>query len=387
MMRLMEAFYMEGSGVSSGIFIAHSFESLEASDYLQDWDRLAQSMPTHMPFQTVHWNRTWWAKFRRPGIFVRDELYLICAVRDGRLFGVVPLFKTTIGLPGIPLFRYLRLLGADRNLTEWRSVICRPEDRETLQALWLKEAMKSEFGFKFSQLRGFTHEEVKAAQLESRRHVKILTPPSENFVLALPDSWDSFKSRLKRNIKESLRHCYNSLKHANLTPSLTVIDGAKDLRAKLAQFYHWHMLRARNTNTVAHPDYFKDVKHRQFLENLADGFCPNGAMKLFELKLNDQTVAYRLGFVNGGTLYFYFSAFDPEFSRFSTMTTLVAEAIKWAIQEKLAFVNLSFGRDVSKTRWGPSEVKFYEAVVGTRFLWALDFHYWILKTIRTRRRR
>jgi CelD/BcsL family acetyltransferase involved in cellulose biosynthesis len=44
------------------------------------------------------------------------------------------------------------------------------------------------------------------------------------------------------------------------------------------------------------------------------------------------------------------------------MTTVVAVAIRWAIGERLRTVNLSTGRDVSKTRWGPREVVYREAI-------------------------
>ncbi len=43
------------------------------------------------------------------------------------------------------------------------------------------------------------------------------------YVLALPDSWDEFKKRLRRNIKESLRKCYNSLKRDGLSFRLEVL--------------------------------------------------------------------------------------------------------------------------------------------------------------------
>jgi CelD/BcsL family acetyltransferase involved in cellulose biosynthesis len=100
-------------------------------------------------------------------------------------------------------------------------------------------------------------------------------------------------------------------------------------------------------------------------------------MKLFELKLDEQPVAYRLGFINGDTLYLYFSAYDPGFSRFSVMTTLVAEMIKWAIGEKLKFVNLSFGRDNSKIRWGPAEFYSCDALVGNKGVWLIDAYRWL----------
>jgi hypothetical protein len=38
------------------------------------------------------------------------------------------------------------------------------------------------------------------------------------------------------------------------------------------------------------------------------------------------------------------------------MTTVVVEALRWAIQRGFRRVHLSTGRDVSKLRWGPSVI-------------------------------
>jgi hypothetical protein len=43
-------------------------------------------------------------------------------------------------------------------------------------------------------------------------------------------------------------------------------------------------------------------------------------------------------------------------------TTTVAEAMKYAIGEGLASVNLSTGKDRSKLRWRPEEIAFREAL-------------------------
>jgi hypothetical protein len=44
------------------------------------------------------------------------------------------------------------------------------------------------------------------------------------------------------------------------------------------------------------------------------------------------------------------------------MTTTVAEAIQYAIAEKLSTVSLSAGTDISKTRWGARPVEWAEAL-------------------------
>jgi CelD/BcsL family acetyltransferase involved in cellulose biosynthesis len=61
-------------------------------------------------------------------------------------------------------------------------------------------------------------------------------------------------------------------------------------------------------------------------------------------------------------LYLYYTGYDPNWRKYSIMTTVVAESIKWAIENRLKAVNLSMGNDVSKTRWGPKEIVFRQGV-------------------------
>jgi CelD/BcsL family acetyltransferase involved in cellulose biosynthesis len=76
------------------------------------------------------------------------------------------------------------------------------------------------------------------------------------------------------------------------------------------------------------------------------------------LIINGQAVATRIAFVQEDTLYTYFSGFDPQYRKYSVATTLLAEILRYAIRNGLAFVNLSTGRDESKLRWRPKEVMY-----------------------------
>jgi CelD/BcsL family acetyltransferase involved in cellulose biosynthesis len=86
-----------------------------------------------------------------------------------------------------------------------------------------------------------------------------------------------------------------------------------------------------------------------------------GAVRLFELKVNSQIVAIRIGFVVRDSLYLYYSGFDPAWARYSVMTTTMAEAIKYAIAQGIKTVNLSPTKDIAKTRWGPRQIDYRSA--------------------------
>jgi CelD/BcsL family acetyltransferase involved in cellulose biosynthesis len=183
-------------------------------------------------------------------------------------------------------------------------------------------------------------------------------PPVLDYVVPLAESWDAFRGGLKRNIKESLRHCYNSLKREGHELGFEAIDDPALLPEVLDEFLRLHAVRATMDDGPAHPDHYATPQRRQFLRELAAELMPQGRLLVCRLRINGDVVASRIAMVAGDSLYLYYSGYDPAWSRYSVMTTLTAEMIKLAIARGLRSVNFSTGTDVSKTRWGPETLTF-----------------------------
>jgi CelD/BcsL family acetyltransferase involved in cellulose biosynthesis len=181
--------------------------------------------------------------------------------------------------------------------------------------------------------------------------------------LALPATWAEFRATRGRNIKESLRKCYNSLEREGRTFRLDVADKPHEVDAALANFFRFHAARATVANGVHHHDIFNTPEARRFLLDVCHRFAERGTLRVFQLRVDERIVAVRIGFVVAGTLYLYYSGFDPEYGKYSVMTTTVAEAIKYAIASGFARVHLSTGSDVSKTRWSPETVVVRHALL------------------------
>ena len=86
-----------------------------------------------------------------------------------------------------------------------------------------------------------------------------------DYVLDMTPTWEQFRRRLKRNIRESLRHCYNSLKRDNHTFELQVIESLPELRPGLDRFLELHRMRADLTTAVPHANRFASPISRDFL--------------------------------------------------------------------------------------------------------------------------
>src|SRR5262245_18309954 len=96
-------------------------------------DRLAleTNVGAALPFQTWEWSVAWWQHLREDRRGVRDQLS-VCVVRDQRdsVVAIAPLILTERPSFGPLRLRHLQFIGADPNITEIRTMLCRPELEE-----------------------------------------------------------------------------------------------------------------------------------------------------------------------------------------------------------------------------------------------------------------
>lgn len=321
---------------------------------LPEWQRLDAALTPRLPFTSPAWCLTWWRHFRRSGLAARDELR-VYTLRDagGRLVGLAPMFVALRPGVGPIATRELQFFGADPYVTELRGPVCRREDLAAVSAA-LVAHVALEDGYDWVQWRGLSPEAQFAGD------PAVFLPDGKldsiDHFLRLDASWETYKSTLPRNIKESLRKCYNSLARDGIRFTFRVIETGPAVREAIDVFFRLHAGRAGLAGTIDHADAFASASAKAFLSDYAEAMALGGSLRIFQLVIDETIVATRIGFLLGDELYLYFSGYDAAWSRYSVMTTTVAESLKWAIGQGLGIVNLSSGTDVSKTRWRPHSV-------------------------------
>jgi CelD/BcsL family acetyltransferase involved in cellulose biosynthesis len=321
-----------------------------------EWDALAARQAVRTPFQSSAWHKLWWKHFRRTGSQIRDDLRLY-TMRDtaGDLVAIAPMMLTHRPA-NLPIrTRELQFLGADSNLTEIRGMLCLPtQEAAALHAL--TRHFSSRTGWDWIQWRGLPGTEPPP--IAGFRP----SAPLVNFYLPLPDDWEVLRAGLPRNMKDALRKCYNSLARDKHDYAVEIIAEPDAIRSALERLLDMHAMRAEADAAVHHPNVFAAPHARAFITDYVRDAARGGGVRIFALKIAGVPVAMRLGFVYGRELYLYYSGYDPAWGRYSVMTTVVAEAIKWAISQGYERVNLSTGLDVSKTRWRPTQIDFVEGI-------------------------
>lgn len=324
-----------------------------------EWEALEKKQLLQVPFTTARWNILWWQHLRARKMLIHDELHaFVFRNREQELVAIAPMMIST--RPGIGTFgiRVLQFFGADPNITEIRGFVCDPHYTNNAMAAIQRHLLENKKQWDWAEWPGLS--EMQAAQLSSSG-----TPPSKPrpvYYLPLPSSWNELKAGLSRNMKEAIRKCFNSLKRANVKHELRVVSAPDDVADAMTHFFRLHTLRAELADRVKHANVFTDEKSRAFLSAYALDMAQRNCLRIFQIVVDNQVIATRLGFVCDRQLYLYYSGYDIAWSQYSIMTTVVVHAVQWAIENGFECVNLSTGQDYSKLRWHPQEQWHHNAI-------------------------
>lgn len=334
-----------------------------------EWEALDASLSPRTPFTGPLWNELWWKHLRADRPLGKDELF-VHTIRDSseRLVAVAPMVITRRPAVGPVAVRVAQFFGADPNLTEMRGIVCRPEHEAEVVRVLSEHLLALHSEWDWVQWagvrRGGAGETVLTRDYGASWDLEV-----PDYFVRLAPTWEEFKSRLPRNIKESIRKCYNSLRRDGHRFTFRVVERVENGGSVLHRFFDLHSARANMPTTVQHCDTFATPSSRVFLSDYARRAADRGSLRIFQIEIGGVVVAARMGFVLGDELYLYYSGFEPAWGRYSVMTTVVAETVRWAIDNGIKIVNLSSGKDVSKTRWRPSELVYRNGIClspGTR---------------------
>lgn len=324
-----------------------------------DYERLYQVTRNGLPFARLEWHVTWCEHFLNKNPRIDDQpLFCVARTRRGECVAIIPFILSRRRVGPLKLGT-VDLIGTDPAVTEIRNPMVQP-GYEGLVVAAVHESLSQIRDWDWVLWSGISGELAAALETEIAPEWSKLT---HDYILDLPDSWEALRASLKRNIRESLRHCYNSLKRDGHAFEFVVARERAEIRPALERFLALHAQRASWEKGPRHANWFNGRVLQQFLFDVCDRLAARDAVRVFQVKIGDEIIAARVGFVIGDSLYLYYSGFDPAWARYSVMTTTVAEAFKYAIAAGLKSVNLSLTGEQSKLRWGPRLVLLHSAFV------------------------
>jgi len=342
------------SGAATALSIETATTLSSLAELKPDYDRLLLVTGNVLPFSLHEWHLSWCTHFLNLDPNIHDrQVILVVRNTPGLCVAIIPLIfsRRRFGPVGIVS---VDLLGGDPSTTESRTPLVEPGFEQPVASAvnrWLTQEKEWDW-ISWGGISGAFGDALIAVGRTS------MFPEPSGYVLDLPPSWEQFRAGLKRNIRESLRHCFNSLKRDGHHFEFEVVAEAAGVGPGITRFLELHAMRASLVDTVEHPNHFASDVSQRFLHDICERLAYSGITRIFQLRIGGEVVACRIGFVVGDSLYLYYSGFDPRWGNYSVMTTTVAETLKYAIGTGLKTVNLSRGSDQSKTRWGPRVVEY-----------------------------
>src|SRR5262249_14982003 len=157
------------------------------------------------------------------------------------LIGVAPMMLTERPAVGPLRARHLQFFGADPNVTEVRGPCCRRADEFRVFEALLSHLEACTNEWDWAELAGFV-EQGSAYDAMARRNALSWTRQMPSFLIRPGDDWESYKTTLPRNLKESLRKCYTNLRRDNLHHELRVAEQPGAISERLDTFHELHSL-------------------------------------------------------------------------------------------------------------------------------------------------
>ncbi len=341
------------AGIGQSSLTCELFTSFDGLSPLQpEWDDLVESVDASI-FLTYDWCQVWWKHYGKG-----RDLRLFVFRSDGRLVGVVPLFRERIGLGPFGL-DVVKVVSSDFTLAQLGLPI---------RAEWLSEVLRALFASLRAQRWDLLHlgplsglypgcDELKTRCEELLRssHVVSIQAREVQTCFPLKEDWERYLAGLRKEERGDIKRNYKYLAKV-LKGDATVVSAVHADAQSLAQIYgefiamheaHWHTLQKAG--------HFEDWPAAQeFHLDMARAQAARGRLRLLKVMADEHCLGYEYGYRIGRTLVQFMNArAETDLLRHVSVGKIVFnELVKNAIAEGVVWVDSMRGRYEYKLKLG-----------------------------------
>jgi CelD/BcsL family acetyltransferase involved in cellulose biosynthesis len=313
------------------------------------WQELFDSNPNNSPYQSWHWNFTWWKHFGTSG-----ALRLILVEEDGRLIGIAPLFVAR-RFRGLPL-KHLTFIAHKR--TDYLDFIVRPGSEASFFRQLFEFLASGPREWHFIELKDFRERSTNLLPLlqECARAFPALSLESVQLcvTVALTPGWDEFVATLGKRVRKDVGYDRRYLaKH--LAVDFRIFESAHTDGAALDDLIKIYRARWRGKGAT----HFDESASARFEREIALRFSEAGWYRLYLLYADQKPAAGLLGYVLRDKFYADVFAHSPSYEKYSVGNVLLGMAIEDCITNHWTELDLSRGDEAYKYQWNGQTKRNY----------------------------
>jgi CelD/BcsL family acetyltransferase involved in cellulose biosynthesis len=301
-----------------------SFEEMEG--LAAEWDELAERAGGDV-YATFDWCMTWWEYYGKG-----RRLEAAIVRRGERLVGVLPFFRETLWLGGLPA-RLLRLIGCDHSVTTTNVTVERGLERDVFGA-WAARAGKKWDAVILGPLPGYEERahvfaEALGMALPGAR-VEYKADCGPHIVFDLPRAFGEYRDGLSKREKANILQDDRRMRREHKLSVVARTD-AGEVKGAFERFLPLHQMLWQVKGRLGHFGDWPECEafHRTLVEKLG----ARGRVVFMELEADGKTVASQYAFAFGKRVHWFLAGRDDAeaFNKISLGRMGLMTLVEWAI--------------------------------------------------------
>jgi CelD/BcsL family acetyltransferase involved in cellulose biosynthesis len=311
------------------------------------WDALFAEAETASPFNSWVWLATWW------DLFGTGKELRVFIVWDGqRAVGIAPFYALAFKVGPLQL-RVLMQLGRGNCLTEVLQMLVARGRRAEVVARLAEHLVQRRRGLWDAMIWAG----VERAELPPclARFIRV-DDPTDYEVRTLPSTWTELVKNLNKSMRDNVKYYPRLLQRHGHEGQTHFATRPEDMGPALNEFLRLHRTRAEMAATRLHDDHFGRPAHTDFLRRVAPALAAQGMMRVALLAVDGANAAAQITLEHAGTVYIYYSGFDPAWRQYGVGMSVTADCIRDAMERGVQRVNFLRGGGQFKQRWDTQNV-------------------------------
>lgn len=318
------------------------------------WDRLFAQAETASPFNTWLWLATWWEVFGQG-----KQLRIVVVWEDERAIAVAPFYTLHYRLGPLRV-RAVLPMGYGNDLTERMEMLVAAGRRaDAIRSVAAHLAARRQDQWDLLLWSGVVRAEMPVT-LQRLVHRERPMPHESRPV---PTAWPELVGGLSKSMRDNLTYYPRLLARHGHAVHTRIVTAPQDLGPALAEFVRLHRARAHCPDTIPHDDRFGVPAHHAFLQRIAPLLAAQSMLRLTLLSVDHVTVAAQLTLEHAGTLYVYYSGFDPCWRRYGVGMQATAACLQDALTRGVRTVDFLGGTVPFKRQWGTRAVPLGKVIL------------------------